>query len=232
MKPPRRIFWPAISLAPVLLASCVTSVHPLSDDETSNVEKRMIGIWLSEPEQDGGKDRDTVVLAKKAGSRNSLEMTLFDFDKDWTMTPEKGTIYVRPGKEGTNSGYLSIVPPHDEDEKSHGVVMLAKYEFTDDATVKIFSLDPNPIRKGVTDGVLKGTIKKRKPLKLFGSLTLGDDNNHTDVVLDDSPDAIAAFLDEHSDECFKELVIYKRIKGAPSPLEAEALAPDGDKLPK
>ena len=71
---PKRVL-PLLLVMPLMavVASCVESRHPLSDEKTSKIDERLIGTW----------EEDTMILyVKMGGTKKCLDVQWTEKDKD------------------------------------------------------------------------------------------------------------------------------------------------------
>src|SRR5580692_3059727 len=133
----RRYFSLALlALVPLTLAACGKPDLDvaLSDDHSSVLDTRLIGIWqVVEPAAD--KAPGCFVVGKKQGSNNTLELTMVGIGEDLSVGSHRLDLFACRGEHH----YLSITsdPP---DKGAMGQWLLASYEVAADGTVRVRTL--------------------------------------------------------------------------------------------
>lgn len=185
-----------LSVASLLavVASCVESRHPLSDEKTSKIDERLVGTWRFEG------DPDSFSLKKSADMENALELTEAD--------PRAGkTLLLTTAIK--SKGYVSIKAPLEDAKKkptaaSYGV---CQYVFVDNDTVEVRGMEPEVIEKAIADRILDGEIMRTRVLLFFPQ---------KQPIITAAPQAITRYLEAHADECYPAkadvVVILKRQK--------------------
>jgi hypothetical protein len=211
----RQPHWMAIvPLVALCLAGCdsVRSVQPLSNEETSRLDQRLIGGW--DP-VDGQKAEGTSTLwvGRKPGSKKALELVTVVFKEDQTIEAVRLPIFVRHGQ----ANYLSLDPASIQEELPFGQKddpgahwCFCKYEMPDDHTVILYAPKLETLREAVRQGKLKGSLVKPRPFWLFGFIPVTGPAKG-DVVLADSPEKIVAFLDKQKDGWMDEPMVFHKV---------------------
>lgn len=171
------------ALVPLVLASCVTSKRPLSNEKASRVDSRLIGTWR-EVNKDGRRYRMTI--GKKPGTTNVMEWVTLDREKGAKV--EKFDVFAKPGK----TRYISIALEAD----NH---LIGKYTSPDASTFELHLLDKWVVGKAVEDGTLKGVARRN------------NDGEYTTVSLSDPPEKIIEYIEKNAATCFaREPIVYKK----------------------
>lgn len=203
---PARIILLVASIVPLFLASCVVSVHPLSDDKTSTIDERLYGRWLEV--SDNGRE-EIVTVGRSQKGKNTLEWVSVTRNSDHTLMIERGKLFV------LRRGKIDFLSFELQNKKERGFV-LGKYELPDAKTLRLYVLDRNVIGAAIVKGQLKGKVTT-----LFGSDVANSKSSppkDTDrsrsydfPALTDSPEAILRFVEKNSAKCFADPVTFKRI---------------------
>jgi len=184
----KRVF-PLFLVASLLtvVASCVGSRNPASDEKTSKIDERLIGEW--------NVDGDSVWKATKS---KDVENAL-DVDAPKPKGPGHVLVFATTIK---SQGYLSIINVKDKKSKEASY-LICRYEFSDNDTVNIRFMKPKALAKAIQEKQIIGEMVKK-------------DNDKKDTpVITDTPEGIARYLEAHADECFtgkNEVLTCKRRK--------------------
>jgi hypothetical protein len=207
----RRHFALAIlALAPLILSACKNFDLDvsLSDDKTSILDSRLIGIWevvRQPPDTVPG----CIFVGKKQGSANMLDLTMVDMEKDLTVSSHRLDLFACAGKHN----YLSMIanPP----DKGHLLPqwLLARYEVPAEGTVHVHLLDYDVyrqlVRREIFRGALKGTIEGRRRRSDWVFSLPGHEPQR--VTFTDSKEALIRLLDANSEKCFEATpLVFKR----------------------
>ena len=230
---------PVLSLlvvAPLLalVASCVDSQHPLSNEKTSKTDERLIGVWQM-------KDDSTEYRVEKSTRRkNALEVTIADPNATGPCVAFTTTV--------DSKAYLSIAN-HDEEAVKRGkesTYNIYRYRFIDNDSVELRGMDSEAIMKAIADKKLGGKIKVTRiktgrVFWLFGKETWVEEK---EPIITDSPEGIARYLHAHAGECYpanSELAAtferHKSAQTSPPKLTVPAISAaqekqlSGDKIP-
>jgi hypothetical protein len=208
----RRSFSRALlALVPLILAACGKPDLdvPLSDEHSSILDTRLIGIWqIVQPTED--KAAGCFVVGKKQGSNNTLEATMVGIGDDLSVGSHRLNIFACGGEHN----YLSITsdPP---DKGALGQWLLARYEFAADGTVRVRTLKYDVfhalVRQEIARGNLKGTIEGRRRRGDWVFALPGREREQLHFA--DSGAALVALLDAHPEECFESTaLVFKRLE--------------------
>ncbi len=176
---------------PALAASCVESRHPLSDENTSTIDQRLIGSWTDDG---GGVWR----VEKSKDVKNALNVTQPDPDG-----PNPLPIFTTTIKEKSYLSYKDSADPAEKKPKAVGYEIY-QYVFADADTVQIRGMDAAVLLKAIAEKKLAGEIEVEKTttrsiLGLFGPEETVE--TETPVITDTTPN-IVRYLQDHADECF------------------------------
>ncbi|MEX1098156.1 MAG: hypothetical protein WED34_19085 [Planctomycetales bacterium] len=214
---------PRIVLAAVAAcsASCcgVSTEQPLSDDATSTIDRRLLGLWQAKPDEDPPGDQ--LVIAKKKDTRNTMEVVVVGLDEDDTAKVERITFYARPGK----MDLLSV---------GEGGYYPLRYRFRGEDRLELFDIDTDFVRQAVARGELKGECPEPKveaaPAKPDDEMSQEDESDEKKEPdkktcgchLTGSPEEIIAFIEKHGEKCFEKepFFVFRKIAG-----------PDADEKP-
>jgi len=166
MLPSRTIACAAVMLLLLSQTSCVYSVNPLTDPEKCNIDERLIGVW-----KEAGKDDVSYVFIGRPwdvkGRPDGLMVmhsTTFNADHElnWIETPS----YFFSVKVGEGQ-YLQCVKLSSSkkltewDGAGKRLYQFWKYQIVADR-LTLWMMDQDAAKKAIEDGVLKGTVQKKK----------------------------------------------------------------------
>jgi len=202
--------WMAVvSLVSLFLVGCdsARSVQPLSNEETSTLDERLIGAWdaADQPKDEGA---DIFWIGKKQGSK-ALELVMVGFKEDQTLETVRVPMFVRRGQANYVSVDLASVQK--EWDKTGPSWYLFKYEMPDERTVILYGPKIETLREAVRQGKLKGSLLKPCPFWLFGFIPVTGPMVG-DVVLEDPPEKIVSYLDKQKDAWMDETMVYKKVR--------------------
>ncbi len=173
------------ALVPLVLASCVTSKNPLSDEKTSSVDRHLIGTWHQQ-ETDGSPY--SMTIGRKPATSNVMEWVSLSHNKRQEVQVKRHDVFAKPGR----TKYISITLEAD----NH---LIGKYTSPDANTFELHLLDKWVVGKAVEDGKLKGVARRN------------NDGEYTTVSLSDPPEKIIEYLEKNADTCFaREPIVYKK----------------------
>ncbi len=203
--------WMAVvSLVALFLVGCdhARSVQPLSNEQTSTLDQRLIGGWEPVDRQQDG-ETSTLWVGRKPGSKKALELVMVGIADDQTIETLRMPMFVRHGQANYLSVDLaSVLKEWDETGPSW---CFCKYEMPDDRTIVLHVPKPEALREAVRQGKLKGTLLKPHTFWLFGFLPVTGPMKG-DVVLADPPEKIVAFLDKQKDAWTDEPIVLKKVR--------------------
>ena len=153
----------AIGLAIFTGCELPVSVHPLSDEETSTLDDRLIGTWEMVPpaEQTPGPNDvpPRFIYGRVAGKPNILECVMTELDGDGFAQVHRIPLY--PCKFG-ELRYLSMVfNPEEAKEKQVYLIML--YELKDENELRLYHLNKDVIGPAIEREEIQGVVKKSDP---------------------------------------------------------------------
>lgn len=184
----RAIVCAAISLLIAATAACTpVSEQPLSNEQNSKLDKRLLGKW----EAKGTRTVDgpyTVNVRRRAQSATGLEA--FDIIRDGNKKVEDTAPFyaTKIGEQDYLTFETQVLDPKTNENKSEFVIL--RYRFIDDDTVAVFTMREELIVKAIADGQLKG--------RYFGPTTF----TLSCVVITDSSENLRRYLKKHAAECF------------------------------
>ena len=140
----------------LLLGGCgsVTFENPLSDDETTQVDERLVGYWepipesIDAPEPGPGDLWHHLVVGRLAEGSDRMEAVVLDVDSGVVKVTR---IEIRPTRIG-DKRYMSLIN-RDEVEKGYYVV---RYDMPADNRIRLQLVDEDVFAKAVETGALKG----------------------------------------------------------------------------
>jgi hypothetical protein len=133
-----------------VVASCVDSKNPLSDEKSSKIDERLIGVWRLATE-----DRDWKVVKSK-DVKNALEVTVPGAKKPDPMftTTIKSNCYVSVWDHEANA----------KRKADTGAYSMYQYVFIDKDTVEIRHMSPEVIAKAIAAKQIRGEIVDKEPV--------------------------------------------------------------------
>lgn len=165
-----------------IVSGCVPSKHPLSDEKTSKVDQRLVGRWVIE----GDEKKDSLMVVTQKEGQNGLEITSGDDGDEDSAVAFATTI--------GDHHYLSAGDKEDDPEEIEYQIVL--YEFADNDTLKVYSLDQQVIEKAIADGTLTGVVETKREGFIFTHI------ERTAKMITDSPAYLKAFLKKRGKDCF------------------------------
>ncbi|MEX1098157.1 MAG: hypothetical protein WED34_19090 [Planctomycetales bacterium] len=213
---------PRIILAAVAAcsASCcgVSMEQPLSDDATSTIDRRLLGVWQTNSGEVPPRHQLVIAIAKKKDTRNTMEAVFVGVYDD-TAKIERTTFYSRPGK-------MDLLSLADETKDGAGHYYPLRYRFRGEDRLELFVPDLDFVRQAVARSELKGECKEFKFRFRAAPAEPGDETSkeaESDEEKDDktcgchltsSPEEIIGFIEKHGEKCFKkEPMVLQRIVG-------------------
>lgn len=175
-----------------VVASCVDSRNPASDEKTSKIDERLIGDWKESNDSDG-----VWKVTKSKDVENALEVSPPDPNGPALVLAFTTTI--------KSKGYLSILDA-DKGEKQKDSGKEAKkkpeevkyeiyqYVLTDNDTLEVRGMESKVIEKAIKDKQLVGEIVKEE--------------KEDKPVITDTTEGIVRYLEAHADECYPEKTDY------------------------
>jgi len=182
--PFRAIMLAALVLATLATGCSPTSKEPLSGEENSKLDERLLGKWQDNWDWEAGVGRvepSFAEIKRKVGSATGLELIEFpkrpgDADRLPFYTTKIG-----------DYGYLTIDAGNPPDGKAFYIL---RYRFVGDDTVDFYVMDDKAIARAIMKNELKGSYLGGHP------------SNAKCVSIADSRDNLRRYLEKHGDECY------------------------------
>jgi hypothetical protein len=195
-----------VSIVPFALAACssgsaVLSRQPVSNDQTSTLDRQLFGAWDYE-NKDGS--HGLVWIGKKKGTQKTFELVKYNVDRDLTVETVRTSMFTRGGHDK----YASIEVNEYKNEKAERRWLIVKYCLIDATTLQLFYFKDRQFRNAVRKGELKGKIEpfdSRRPIR-----KQQNDENDGHIVLNDTSEAVVGFVGRTGDSCFEEKPIILR----------------------
>lgn len=131
-----------------LVAACVESRHPLSDEKTSRMDDRLLGTWQLAP--------DSVWQVKKgADSPNGLEVEMRDANGTG-----RARLFTTTIKQEQYMSLADLDPARKKDPRQ--AWQICQYRFLDNDTVVVRGMEPDALRQAIAHGNLAGTAGKNR----------------------------------------------------------------------
>lgn len=168
-----------ILIIPLILlwGGCVESRHPVSDQETSKVDERLIGAWRLED------DAAIWTIKKTVHTKNGMELELSEAGTTSRVLLFATTLSKRQ--------YLSAKELGEDSQKDRKEAYdVYEYRFLDNDTVEARGMDPKAIIVAIENEELGGRIE-----------TI--DGEKTPIITGE-PGELARYIEAHADECFPE----------------------------
>jgi hypothetical protein len=201
-----------LALALLTLVGCkaVDLDVPLSDDKTSTLDPRLIGVW-DVPPKSQDETPESFFVGKKQGSQNTFEVVAVGLEKDRSVSVHRFDMFARMGKHN----YLTIGDSSADPHAFGPRWLLARSEIASDRTVRIQFLKYDPFRAAVRREILakrlKGEIKGRRRRSDWVFALPGQEEQQ--IVFTDSGEALLRFLDEKGDPLFEDdPFVFKKSK--------------------
>ena len=201
-----------LALIPMVLAACgkVDFDVPLSDDATSILDTRLIGIWQIVSPQEN-KIPGCVVVGKKAGSKNTLALSMVGIGNDLSIASQQMQLFAGHGEHS----YLSISNDPPTTTTVGARWSLVRYDFAADGTVRVRPINYDAframVRQQIARGNLKGTLEGRRRRGDWVFSLPGHEVERLHYA--DSGQALVALLDAHAEECLEPTaIVFKRVE--------------------
>lgn len=200
------------------LAGCggVVLDHPLSDDETTEVDEALIGFWeleaasIDEADPKPGELWPHLAVGRTKGDDRAMEVATLDVEDGHVKVNRLEVLATRIG----NDRYLSLRNPEKRDEGW----FVVRYRIGEDDRMQLRVLDPEACAASVDAGHVQGEAK-------------GPDRGHEVVSLTVEIRATTAearaWIEKHGAGLFTEKAVVMRrlVKRAES---SSIAAPDGE----
>jgi hypothetical protein len=133
-----------------VVASCIDSKNPLSDEKTSKIDERLIGAWKL------SGDNDLWKVSKSKGVKNALEVTVPE-----SKVPDR--VFTTTIK---SKSYLSV---QDEDPKTSAKreaapYQIYQYRFIDKDSVEFRPMNSGVVEKAIAAKQLRGEMVRDTPV--------------------------------------------------------------------
>jgi len=164
-----------------------TSVHPLSDPATAEIDKDLLGVWAVDGEE------NFTVLHVTEGITGQLEVVMVVHkDKGYELSQLRAFSSHIAGAHCLN---IQLI----EDAQASPELLFARYELAGGDALKLFLPDAEWLSKAIEDKKLAGEVGRS-----------GDGAMQT-IKLTATTDELAKFFEAHSAEMFKETRVLKRM---------------------
>jgi hypothetical protein len=174
----------------VVFTSCIpVARHPLSDDQTSRIDSRLLGTWRIEG------SNDSAIFRKLEGSTNTLELVeLLEPDED----AQEADNFVLFTTEIDSQWYMTTANPTEKDEG----VWIVRYVIDPEDTMNVYFMDADVISEAISQGALRGEVKTTKHFAwVFGFIPIP--YREQSVTITESSDGLARYLKQHGEKCFE-----------------------------
>jgi hypothetical protein len=195
----------------VSVNGCVTSRHPLSNEDSSMTEKRLIGARV-EAEESKQSEKDAKRAQKvgpdrieaKPGSKVAL---VYKPAAEKTQDKEQ-EITILATKLGDRQ-YLSIGGR--DEKKDHDEWFILQYEWKDDDSFRMRPMNVKAVGDDVRASRIKGRVEERQ--KKSGDSAKGSEGTHPSVELHEPTEQLREFIENGGDRLFEEKWIeFRRAK--------------------
>lgn len=201
------------ALAGLLLAGCggVEFDHPLSDEKTSTVDERLIGVWeptretLGTGEYPVGTPLPRLAVGRDPKHGNLMEAVSLEVDDDGYVIEKRMSL------AATKIGAHVWLSVRDAGENQRWWVV--RYDLPEEHLLRIWLLDVEAFAKAVEAGELQGEVKRPEE----GAVV-----TDTSVRVSSKPAAVRAWLEAHAASCVRtetaemRRVVMKHIPKPPS----------------
>lgn len=167
---------PLLLVVPLLavVASCVESQQPLSDEKSSKIDERLIGTWQIENDATA-----TYYVKGSADTKNCLDVELKEKDKSGVSRARVFTTTVK------TKNYMSTVDMDEKAKKEQkGAYFIHQYRFLDHDTLDLRFMAHDVLKKAMAEKLIAGKIEENG------------------ATITDSPERIKRYLEAHADECY------------------------------
>lgn len=160
-----RTFYLAVGLGLAMFTGCElpVSVHPLSDEDTSTFDDRLVGNWemVRPPDEPLGPSDVSarIIFGRMAGKPNILECVTTELDGDGYAQVHRIPLY--PCKLG-ELHYLSVIM-NPEEPKEKQVYLILLYEVKDENELHFHLLNKDVIGPAIEREEIQGIVKKSDP---------------------------------------------------------------------
>lgn len=204
---------------------------PLSDDKTSAIDPRLLGIWefvQKTPDESSG----SCFVGKKVGTQNTLDVAMVGLEKDLSVSVHHLDMFARMAKHN----YLTLGDTQPDASRIGPRWLLARYEIAPDGTVQVHFLKADAFRKAIRREILQKRLKGEiKGLRRRSDWVFALEEEETQqLVYSDSSEALVRFLDQQGDSLFEEKATVLKRSSADSPAAVAArtkLVPPASPVP-
>lgn len=201
----------------LVLSGCggVTFESPLSDDETTRFDERLVGYWeplpssMDKAEPAPGELWHHLVVGRLAEGSDRMEAVVLDVDSGVVKVTR---IELHPTRIGDHR-YLSLIN-REEEKKGYFVV---RYHLPAEDRLQLLFLDEDVFTKAVERGVLKGVLPKSEE---------GAENRSSHPHITATTAELRAWMEAHADTCVvPKRLEFRRLVEKPSSEEVESPEP-------
>lgn len=139
------------------------SVHPVSDEKTSEIDEKLLGTWEMVPPADADATPDGVpgrwVIGRVAGKERTQEIVFVELDGDGFVQVRRPEIFCTTiGKQR----FISTVMNPQEPKEKH-VYCILLYDFEGDDQVQFMTLNKDVVAPAIDREEIKGVVRKADP---------------------------------------------------------------------
>lgn len=206
----RKLCLVVLALSAAVAAGCTQALskHPLSNEETSVIDERLIGHWrLVEFQTRDDPNLPPFVVGRVRGAKRTLEAVSISLTKNQHVKVSRQSVFSQ-----TIGGdkYLSLRTSHN-DEVSY---MIFRYELTDrgaqnlqESLLRLFTMDPDFVGRSISDKKLPGKVNWYESPDKPNARTAW-------VRTTASPEQLTAFIKQHPQELFEKspCIVLERIR--------------------
>lgn len=155
-----------LAILPAMGVGCTPalSLHPLSDENTSVADERLIGHWrVVDTENRDDPDTPRFVVGRGADAKNTLEWVFTDVGPDGTVKIHRQPLFTT---SIAGNRYVSLRNPHDDDPS----YVIFQYELIEhevrnaaDDELRLFAMKIDVIAKVIEEQDLPGIVKRHEP---------------------------------------------------------------------
>jgi hypothetical protein len=149
----------------LLLAGCElpVAVHPLSDEKTSLIDEKLVGVWEQVPPVGEERPADAVPgrwhLGRLAGKENLHEVVMLELDGDGHVQVQRVALMATTIGDDR---YVSVLANPTEPREKHAYIIL-RYEYDGDDLVRFMPLNKDVVAPAIEREELKGVVRKADP---------------------------------------------------------------------
>ena len=151
----------------LLLTGCElpVSVHPVSDEKTSEIDEKLLGTWELVPPADAEPPEPNAVpgrwvIGRVAGKERTQELVVVELDGDGHVQVRRSEIFCTTvGKQRFLS---AVMNPHEPKAKQVYYILL--YDYDGDDRVRFTSLNKDVVAPAIDREELKVSSAKPTPI--------------------------------------------------------------------